>query len=165
MMVEVLTKDATATLAGAQCLRDYYAKRGEQTSAEHWQSCYLDHVNRLRVRQRDSNRLLLSDNFVSHGLDPEDLEKFVAQLRTVKNLRGAYLARKLIPDFPDERLYVLGIKSAGFLRLHSRDRAGEVVSFVREQVTFPGAALIIDVEGTNYKFGRKLRRVTGSKII
>jgi Zn-dependent protease with chaperone function len=165
MIVDVLTKDATATLPGAQLLRDYYAKRGELASATQWQNCYLDQVNRLRVRQKDSNRLLLSDTFVSHGLGLKDLEELVSQLKTVKKLRGAYLARKLIPGFPDERLYVLGVKSTAFLHLHSADRAAEVVGVVKDQITFPGSALIIDVGGSNYRFGRKLRRVKDSRII
>jgi len=36
---------------------------------------------------------------------------------------------------------------------------------IRQEVQFPGDALIVNIEGLNQRFANKLRRVKGSRIL
>jgi len=40
-----------------------------------------------------------------------------------------------------------------------------VLRRIQQGVQFPGEALIINVEGANYRFGRKFRRIRGARIL
>jgi hypothetical protein len=73
--------------------------------------------------------------------------------------------KKRVRNFPDRPCYVLGFRSGGLLQRHAKRRAAEVLARIQETVSFPGETLIINVEGENYRFGRKFRWMRGSRIL
>jgi hypothetical protein len=66
---------------------------------------------------------------------------------------------------PENPCYVLGYTITPWWRLRSKRRATEIQSRILESVSFPGEALVLNVEGDNYRFGRKLRFRRGSRIL
>jgi hypothetical protein len=64
---------------------------------------------------------------------------------------------------PEKPCYVLGFTVAGWLG--RKRRAAEVQERLGQAVTWPGETLILNVEGENYRFGRKLRWMRGSRIV
>ena len=164
MMESVIREDASAMLAGAELLRNYYAGREDHANAQSWQDRYLDQAKQLQAARKERNQVLLSDRFVAHSLGADRLARLAAELKSVKKLRRAYLVQKMVQHFPGEPLYILGVKSTGFLQLHNRQRTAAVVQAIREGIELPGDTIIIDVEGSNYRFGRKLRRVKRARI-
>jgi hypothetical protein len=65
----------------------------------------------------------------------------------------------------DHPCYVLGFTVTAWWRFHSKRRAADVQRHIMEEVEFPGGTLIINVEGSNYCFGRKLRFKRGARVI
>lgn len=57
------------------------------------------------------------------------------------------------------------VKSTGFFQLHSRKRAARVVKDITDNVVFPGETMILNVDANLYKFARKMRHVTRSKLM
>ena len=53
---------------------------------------------------------------------------------------------KLIHVFRASLLYVLGVKSTGFIQLHSRTRATRVIAAIQKDITFPRTTMIINVD-------------------
>jgi hypothetical protein len=64
---------------------------------------------------------------------------------------------------PERRCYVLGFRVGGWLQ--KKRRGAEVQQRIQETLTWPGETLILHVEGDNYRFGRKLAWMRGSRIV
>jgi Zn-dependent protease with chaperone function len=165
LIESVLAQDPNALLAASELLRNFYREQGDQVTAKVWQDRHVDEAMRVQRIQQGRRRLLLSDPYAPHELNADSVAKVTLQLKGVTGLRRAYLVRKMDPRFPNPPLYVLGVKSTGFLQLHSRRRADRVLKEVTENVVFPGETLIINVDANMYKFARKMRRVKRAKLI
>jgi SseB protein C-terminal domain len=100
---------------------------------------------------------------VAHGLEKTLRDDLIAQIKAVPGVRRAYLVQKIAP--PDDPLLVLGLRSTGLLQLHNVSRAAQIVKAIQERVKFPRDAVIIKVDGNNYRFARKMRRVEDSMLI
>jgi Zn-dependent protease with chaperone function len=165
LMVEVITTDPTALLAGSALLRQYFSQRGDQANGKIWHDRYVDEAIRLQKSQKIRRTLLLSDRYEPHGLDAEKAAKLSLQLKAVKGVKRAYLVRKIDARFPDPPLFVLGVRCTGFFQLHRHSRAAPILKEITEKVTFPGETNILIVDGNLYKFARKMRRVKGSRLV
>jgi hypothetical protein len=86
-------------------------------------------------------------------------------LQKIPQLRKAYLVRKRVEHLPHHALYVLGHAVTPWWNLLSSKRATAVQQAILDQVNFPGETLIVNVEGGNARFARKLRRVAHSRIL
>ena len=63
-------------------------------------------------------------------------------------------------------MYLLGYSaSRTFFSWSNKERIAEVLAQIRDNVTFPGETLILNVEGDKYRFGRKFRWSRGSRIV
>jgi hypothetical protein len=60
---------------------------------------------------------------------------------------------------------VFGYSVTGSFQFHSKKRAAEVLQRIQEAVQFPGETMIINVDGDNYRFGRKFRWMRGARIL
>jgi hypothetical protein len=87
------------------------------------------------------------------------------QLKSIAGLRKAYFAKKRVTHMQERPCYVLGFRVGSLLRWHTKRRAAEVLAGIQQAVSFPGETLIINVEGQNYRFGRKFRWMRGSRIV
>jgi hypothetical protein len=113
----------------------------------------------------ERSRLLTTDRFERHGLEDKALEGLRAQLRAVPGLRKAYFVRKRVKHLVHRPCYVFGFTVARAFSFQNKRRAAEVLERIRTGVTFPGETTILNVEGANYPFGRKLRWMRGSRIL
>jgi len=116
-----------------------------------------------RLRRTERNRILTNDKFEPHGLPAEIIEQLRSQLGSVEGLRTACLVRKAVKLLPGRACYVLGFSVTGPLQFHSEKRAAAVQQRIRTEVRFAGETLIVNVEGSNAPFERKLRRCTARR--
>jgi hypothetical protein len=105
----------------------------------------------------------LKDRFERHDLGPEALARMQAELKAIPGLRKAYFVGKRVKHMPERRCYVLGFTVGGWL--DRKRRAAEVQERIGQAVGFPGETMILNVQGDNYRFGRKLRWMRGSRIV
>jgi hypothetical protein len=120
---------------------------------------------RLQVAQKERRQIRLSDRFGPTELDPQVVAKLKAELKAIKRIKRAYLVRKIDPRLQSEPLYVFGVKSTGFMQLHSAARAQRVMAAIQADIVFPGQTMLINLDANMYKFARKMRRVRGAKLI
>ena len=164
-MVELIEANEEARLAGAQVLRDFYRRKDEPALASLWEEKCRESAAMLQEAQRERQQLLISDTLVSHALSREQLDGIVAQLRCIPEVTRVYLACKVTRHFRSRPLLALGFKCTKWWQLRNAATAHALVQRVRQEVTFPGDALIANVEGANRRFAAKFRRVRGSKIL
>jgi len=164
-MESVIAAEPEAMLAGAQILRDFYARRNQVPLANRWHQRYLERAHLVQTGQRERSRWLLSDQIVPHGLGSEDIARLVAQLKAITDLKRAYLARKPTHYLPNKPLYVLGFRSSPWWKIDDRAKRQALTERIRREVKLPGDALITALEGSNAKFTSKLRRMQGARVL
>jgi hypothetical protein len=147
------------------CSADYFTQLGNHVTAKTWHDRHVDEAIRLRRAGKERRRILLSDRFLPHELDPVVVSRLVSALKSIAGIKRVYLVRKLDSQAPSAPLYVLGVKVTGMLQLHSRKRVAAVVQAITANVVFPGETTIISVDAEFYKFARKMRRVKRANLI
>lgn len=164
-MESVLELAPEAVLPGAQLLWGFYLRQNENARASYWQQKYLERATVLQAAREERGKLLLSDSLVGHQLAADALSALTAQLKSVPDLRRAYLVRKLTRHSPETPVYVLGFKSGRWWRPYDAATGHALTQRISQEVRFPGNALIVNIEGSNRRFANKLRRVQGSRIL
>jgi Zn-dependent protease with chaperone function len=160
-----LQLDESATLQGCELLRDYCWRNGREEEAHSWHRRLIERAQLQQAGEKERSQIALSDKFERHDLPENILADLRAQLRTVTGLRKAYFLKKQVKYFTHRPCYVLGFSCTGLFRLHTRKRTAEVLQRIQEAVQFPGETLIVNIEGDNYRFGRKFRWMRGTRIL
>jgi Zn-dependent protease with chaperone function len=157
--------DEDATLQGCERLRDYHWRNGRKEEAHAWHQRLVERAQLQQAAGKERNQITLRDPFERHDLAEAALAELCAQLRAIPELRKAYFVRKRVRYLAHRPCYVLGFSVTRPLQLHSQKRAREVLQRIQETVRFPSETLIINVEGVNYRFGRKFRWMRGARIL
>lgn len=164
-MESVLERTPEAVLRGAQLLWNFHLRRNETARASYWQQKCLEQASVLQAAREERGKLLPSDAVVGHQLTADALCALTAQLKAIPDLTRAYLVRKVTRHFPETPMYVLGFKSGRWWQMYDAANAHALTHRIRQEVQFPGDALIVNIEGLNQRFANKLRRVKGSRIL
>jgi Zn-dependent protease with chaperone function len=146
-----------------EALRDHCWRKGRKEEAHEWHRRLRERAELERAVAKERDEVRLRDKFERHGLAPEALSRMQAELGSIAGLRKAYLVKKRVKHMPERPCYVLGFTVGGWVE--RRRRAAGVQQRIHEAVTWPGETLILHVEGDNYRFGRKLRWMRGSRIV
>lgn len=157
--------DDGAIASGSELLRDYHWRQGRSDEAHAWHQRLMERVQLEQAAARERDELKLSDKLDAHGLAPDEVAPLAAALAAIPGLRKAYLARKRVRHLADNPCFVLGYRVTPWYRLHSKRRAQEVMEQIRQSVRFPYETLIVNVEGDNYRFGRKLAWKRGTRVV
>jgi Zn-dependent protease with chaperone function len=157
--------DENATLQACELLRNYHWRHGRKDEADVWHQRLLERAAAEEAAGQERNTLLLADKFDRHELPAETVEQLRAELRAIPGLRKAYFVRKRVKLFAHRPCYVLGFSVTGLFRLHSKKRVSEALQRIHEGVKFPGETLIINVDGDNYRFGRKFFWMRGARVV
>jgi hypothetical protein len=158
-------RDPAALPAVSELLRDYYWQRGEKESAYRWHRRLSAELPRLEAEQMEREQITLKDKLLPHDLDEPSLARLRGQLARIVAIRRAYLVRKALPQSDGDVLFVLGFSVTAFYELHRAAKASAVQKDVLSSCEFPGETLVVNVDGENYRFARKLRRCRGARII
>lgn len=155
--------DAEAFVPGAEVLRDYYWRTGNRDEAHRWHGLMLERAEADRLATKERDEVRLSDKYERHGLSEQEIEAIRTRLKAIPGLRKAYFVRKRVQHHPERPFYVLGFTVRFALR--AKPLRAEVQQRILNEVSFPGETMVLSVEGTNYRFGRKFRWMRGSRIL
>jgi Zn-dependent protease with chaperone function len=165
LLERAMRLDEDAILRASELLRDHHWRQGRKAEADAWHERVVQRAALLQAAAQERDQITLRDKFEPHGLSEAQLAALVAQLHAVRGLRAAYLLRKRVEHFPQRLMFVLGYRATGWFQLHSKKRAAEVLRRMQESVQFPGETLIVNVEGENYRFGRKFAWKRGARVV
>lgn len=165
LLEQAMALDEDATPGVCEALRDYHWRAGRKELAQDWHQRLLESTERRQAGEQERSQVLLKDTFEPHGLSEEALVRFRAQLQAIPGLRHAYLLKKRVKYAAHRPFYVLGYTIAGFFQFHSPSRAAAVLRQIKQTVEFPGETMIFNVEGDNYRFGQKFKKIKGAKIV
>jgi hypothetical protein len=165
LLEQAMRLDERGIVKCSELLRDYHWRNGRKDEAHAWHQRMLERAAEEQAAEKERSQVTLKDKFERHGLPAEALEQLVGQLRAIPGLRKAYFVKKRVAHFTHRTLYVLGYRSSFPLQPGVKKRAAAAMQALQERVQFPGETLIINVEGENYRFGRKFAWMRGSRIL
>jgi hypothetical protein len=163
LVERAMALDESEIRRSCEALRDYCWRKERKDEAHEWHRRLCERTDLEQAAAKERDEVRLGDKFERHDLDPEALARMQAELRAIPGLRKAYFVKKRVKHLPERRCYVLGFTVGGWVG--RKRRAAETQERIRSSVSFPGETLILGVEGENYRFGRKLRWMRGSRIV
>ena len=165
LLEHVMRQDEFAIAKCSELMRDYHWRGGRRAEADAWHQRFQQRTAEELGAEKERSQVTLRDKFERHGLAAEELARLLEQLRAVPGLRKAYFVRKRVAHLAHRPLHVLGYRASFPLQPGVKKRAAAVMRAIQEGVQFPGETLIINVEGENYRFGRRLAWMRGSRIL
>lgn len=165
LLEQTMQRDEFAIVKCSELLRDYHWRGGRKAEADAWHQRWLARAAEERGAEKERSQVTLKDKFERHGLAAQELARLLAHLREVPGLRKAYLVRKRVAHLTHRPLYVLGYRASALFQPGVKKRAAAVMRGIQERVQFPGETLIVNVEGGNYRFGRKFAWMRGSRVL
>lgn len=165
LIEQAMRLDENTILDGCELLRDYHWRNGRKEEAKIWHQRLVERSQLQEAAIRERNQALLIDRFEHHGLSDAEVARLRAALAFIPGLRKAYFVRKHVEHLKHLPCYVLGYCVTGFFQLHNEWRSAEVLQQIQKSVHFPGETMIINVEGANYRFGWKFRRISGARVL
>ena len=137
-------------VAGAQQVSERLHRYQVETEAAH--------KERAQIRPTDS--------FRAHGLAPTEMNDLVAILRGESELDGAWLVQKDLAYFPNQRLFVLVVRTAANTWGRSdSSRDLQLVNRLIPKLRLPGRRLVIGANGTFRKLAKKVMNSDDSRIV
>ncbi len=165
LMQQAMQFNDATTLTICRELRDYYARLERTTEAAVWQE-RLSARAELEVQAENERRVVrLDDTFLPHDVPAKELDDLCQELRQIPGLRRVYLVQKQVKYLPQQASYLLGFSITSFFQWHSAKRASEIQNQIVTLRSFPGSGLVINVDGENAAFGKKMAKVAGSVLI
>ena len=166
LLERLLDQDPSVAVPAAIALRDHAARRGRGEDAERWHGRAVALSERRATIEREESVVRLSDTFVRHDLDAERLAALQATIRGLAGVKRAYLVRKQIPveGGSMHHGYVLGLSLAGLGDGARAVHMGPALEALQAAGVLPAGTLILCVNGTNYRFGRKFYWMRGARI-
>lgn len=160
-----MAEDAEAIHAGCALLHDFNRLRGDAENVAAISRRIDEHEALVKASATETQMVTAADNFIPHGLKGAQLAKLVETLRGFPELERAYLGRKELKAFKDQRLFLLCIEARRKWRRFPNSAAEEeIVSRLMLMNMLPGRALIFAASGPLKDVGKKVMRVAGAVV-
>ena len=164
LMESAIAGDSEALQYGAEMLRDYYWRLGNEQAARQWQAKINEALGIQEKSRKERSQVLTTDSFKPHGLGADAVELLAQKLRELKGVGKAYLVQKAVVHFPETPMYVLGIKKK-WLSFSGEKGAASLVRTVVDLPEVPGGTIAISLDINDRRFRRLLKRVPDSRIV
>jgi Zn-dependent protease with chaperone function len=165
LLQQAVQLDDSATLSACRDLRDYHARHERKAEAAMWQERLTARAEIEYQAEQERNTVRVTDSFGAHGMSADALAELCRQLRQIPGLRRAYLVKKEVKYLPQQANYVLGFSVSGRFQFHSSKRASAAHEQIAALSGFPGVTMVINIDGENAGFGKKMAKVVGSVLI
>lgn len=157
-----LTDETLVELAG-QILAEHYREQGAMEAVRAVRQRLDSFAKMLGEVRRAESRVTHTDQFLPHGLSPAEIESLSARLAEEATVAQAWLARKVLPHFPERRLFVLCIAAQPRLNPWAADGQAPIAR-LGSQTLVPGRTLVIGLRGPFARLGKKLKLLPGAAV-
>jgi Zn-dependent protease with chaperone function len=166
LLERVMEQDPASVPHLASVLGDYSTRRDRPDDAKRWYERASSAADTLAAVEREESTIRLTDTFVRHDLESDALEWLRGVLARTAHLKRAYLVRKKMPVAgpAGQHVYVLAISVRGWRQATRESHTAEATEQLLQSGALPSGAIIIGVNGENYRFGRKFFWMRGARI-
>lgn len=165
LMKEAMELDEEATRGACEWLRDYYHQIGEVNEAQHWHERLIARAELEYADQQERNTLHLTDKFLAHDLDAQQLATLQNALHKIKSLRKVFLCKKQLTHLPKKPLYIVTFNATAWYQWYSKSRVANLLQQLQQCPALPGETLIVCIDAQHRRFRRKVNKIKGARII
>lgn len=153
--------DEGAGLFARKLLYEFHWGRGEREEAERHLTDYESRSAEARAAQLERQRVDTGIKLRPHGLPEETVAKLRDALLDYRQIKRAYLCRRLVEHRPEDRIYVVGIKPRGFQ--FGFDAQSLLQRVLSEVNAGPNVYFIVLAHDMRW-LGRRMKKVAGSRL-
>lgn len=163
MIENAIALEDDAIVSGHVALRNFYHARGleEKARAAHETACERQQL--LDAAEAERQNITLGDKLVAHGLDAETVANLHEQISRL-GARKIWLARKPMRNFPEQPLFLLAFSIKPWYWFGTKSGGEILKDRIDKEVVLPGQTFVICTDGAFYRFRRKLRMVSGTRL-
>jgi len=154
--------DPHCTEAASGLLYDHFMSKGDLQRAAAYRHRVAAYHDQLAAAQKERSGVTRRDQFLPHGLTPEQLQHLVQQLSAERGIVKAYLVRKQLQHFPEEPYLVLGITPRWSMTGRGVEK---LLDRLTEEVVFPYPTFVMIFVGQYRPFEKIFRQIPGSLIL
>jgi Zn-dependent protease with chaperone function len=155
--------DPEAELSVCQIVCEHFTLHGPPDAAQRWSERWERAGSAWSAARAEREALHLRDRFDPHGLSAARASALATDLAAI-GVRRAWLVRKRLQHRPESPLYVLGFKLTPWWKLRNARAIDALMQRIVGSIELPGETLVINVEGDNYRFGRKFYWMRGTRL-
>lgn len=142
-----MKQELDAVSPGCERIYLFLKAQGRSEEADVYRKRLAKHCDEIDRAKEERTGIAVGDEFRPHDLPAETIAAIREQLSRIAPLHRAFLVRKVVRYFPDERQYILGVLGKyPLFTLHTKRADSALVSLVASEVVFPGSTLIVAIE-------------------
>lgn len=150
---------------GCRIIANFFYERGNMTEVQRYRERAEIHYGALCRAEAERASVTANDRFGPHDLSIGTVNALCRQLSGYREIRAAYLARKVVKTFPEIPFYVLGIvRHRARFEWNSGAPDLQLVKRLAETLECPGQTRIVILNASNRGLARALRNVKNSPI-
>ncbi len=116
--------------------------------------------------QRERSAVSASDRFIEHGLTDDELGRLQETLQQDSGLERAWLVRKDLQHFPQQRLFVLCVQTPkNWLGRSNAERDFALVLRLQPQLKLPGRVFVLAAQGGFRALGRRVMSIPNAGVL
>ncbi len=159
-----MTANESLVPAAGGILTEHFTRNGQPARVRDVRARLDRHDARMAASQAERNSVNANDTFIAHELALEALVQLEAVLRKETEVAAAFLVRKELKHFPEQRLFVLVIRlTRRWYVPPNPSKSAAVVSRLVREVRLPGRVLVIGEQGGFAAVAKKAKKVAGAR--
>ena len=160
-----LAADENLITAVGGILTDHFTRNGQTERVREWRARLDRHDARVAASHAERNSVTAADRFIAHALSAGELAEARRILAAEPEVESAFLARKDLRHFPEQRLFVLVVRLARrWYAPPSAAKSSAVVGRLIGKVRLPGRLLIVGEQGGFAAVARKVKLAPESRF-
>ncbi len=156
----VMEKGNGYSYYGTKLVYDYLVHNGRNEESRIYYEIGMRETAKVDEAIEEREVILLKDQFVPHELKVEEVEKIKDQIKGLEKIKEIYLAKKVLTQYQDDPLFVLGI----LFKTSNNKYIENAVQEIADNVVFPGQTIVMPLNGDNFRFYKKQKKVQNSLI-
>lgn len=162
---QAIELDNEALLSASELLRDFYWKNEQKQEANYWHEQLENCQQQLYENYLKENQIFYNDNYGKHSLTAEQWQQLVSELKAIKEIKSAYLVKRLAKDDTPE-IHLLAYKIFGVLQLYRESKVMAVSEKIEDIINKMG----LDIKIINFDdyqddvFYKKIKKVKKARV-
>jgi Zn-dependent protease with chaperone function len=152
-------------LPGCEVIYGFLMRCGKEEQA----TAYFNRAERqaidIDMAQQERAFLGFEDSYIPHELPVEKIQKLRQQLARYPEIAEAYLVRKQVKHFPEEKLYGLGlVVRSDWYKTRSEEEDAAYAQRIANAVEFEGETIVFVINSSTKKLKQIMVEIPGSQI-
>lgn len=155
--------DRRAEGAASQLLAIYWGRQGrpeELAAARRRSRAWEQDAAAARLER---SKVEINDQLAPHGLDGAALARLCEALARFPEIREAWLARKVVLQFPEDPFFVLAVLAGSRWKPRDESHVRKLAEAVLPRLGLPGTVMLVD-QLTQKPLTKHVRSVPGSRV-